>query len=391
MAEPASASSAARPIGARGFALFRIAGIEVRIDPSWFLIFLLIAWSLSAGYFPHVLPDQSLAGYWIAGVLAALLFFASVLLHEFAHSLVARAYGFDVPTITLFLFGGASQMAREPDRPGQEFWIAIVGPLTSFALGALFFALSGVVTAPPLVARVVVYLGWINVALGVFNLLPGMPLDGGRVLRAVVWRWTGSRRRASRVASLAGQGLGLGLVALGAVQLFSGALLGGVWLILIGLFARSLAVASHQSTLLRHLLDGVAVEDAMVREVISVPPDLRVSSLVDDYVVGHGHRAFPVIAGGRVLGIVSVESVRRIPASHRMEARVSECTEPIGDAARVSPDVPLLDALQAMERSNAERLLVFDARGHLAGLLTRAGVARFLEMRRLLGAVDPRS
>ncbi len=389
MAEPASRSPAAGPIAARGFALFRIAGIQIRIDPSWFLIFLLIAWSLSAGYFPHVVPDQHPGGYWVAGVLAALLFFASILLHELAHSFVARAYGFEVPTITLFLFGGASQMAREPDRPGQEFWIAIVGPLMSFALGALFFALSGVLAEPPLVARVVGYLGWINVALGVFNLLPGMPLDGGRVLRAVVWRWTGSRRRASHVSSLAGQGLGLGLVVLGALQLFSGALLGGVWLILIGLFARSLAGASHQSTLLRHLLEGIAVEDAMVREVICVPPDLRVDNLVDDYVVAHGHRAFPVVDGGRVLGIVSVGSVRRIPARDRSEARVSECMEPIGEDARVSPDVPLLDALQAMEQNQTERLLVFDARGQLAGLLTRAGVARFLEMRRLLGSDAP--
>lgn len=389
MAGPASPS--ARAIGPRGFVLFRVAGIQVRIDPSWFLIFLLIAWSLSAGYFPQIEPDQHPAGYWIAGVLAALLFFASVLLHELAHSLVARAYGFEVPTITLFLFGGASQMTREPDRPGQEFWIAIVGPLTSFALGALFFALSGVIAEPPLVARVVGYLGWINVALGVFNLLPGMPLDGGRVLRAAVWHWTGSRRRASRVSSLAGQGLALGLIALGAVQIFSGALLGGIWLILIGLFARGLATASHQSTLLRHWLEGAAVEDAMVREVIAVPPDLRVARLVDDYVVGHGHRAFPVVEAGRVLGIVSLDSVRRVPASDRMEARVSECMEPIGAGARVSPDLPLLDALQAMEQHQAERLLVFDARGHLAGLLTRAGVARFLELRRLLRGAEAAS
>jgi Zn-dependent protease/CBS domain-containing protein len=385
MAEPATASAAPQSIRTRGFTLFRDAGIQIRIDPSWFLIFLLIAWSLAVGYFPRGVPDQHPIGYAIAGVLAALLFFASLLLHELAHSLVARAYGFSVPTITLFLFGGASHMAREPDRPGQEFWIAVVGPLASFAVGALFLVLSGIVTTPLILARGIAYLGWINIALGVFNLLPGMPLDGGRILRAAVWRWTGSRRRASHVASLAGQGLAIGLVALGALQIFEGALLGGIWLILIGLFARSLAQASHQGTMLRHSLEGVSVADAMVRDVVRVSPDLPVARFVDDYVVGHGHRAFPVVDGERVQGIVSVESVRRIPVHRRGEARISECMDPIADSGRADPEMPLLDALQTMEQSGAQRLLVFDARGHLAGLLTRAAVARFLEMRRLLG------
>ncbi|MEN8160354.1 MAG: site-2 protease family protein, partial [Myxococcota bacterium] len=277
-----------------GFPLFRVAGIQIRVDPSWFLIFLLIWWSLGAGYFPRTQPEAGALQSWAAGLLAALLFFVSLLIHELSHSLVARRAGQEVRTITLFLFGGAAEMTSEPEDPATEFRIAAVGPLASFVLAALFAltARSLPDATPELLVGVVRYLGWVNLALGVFNLLPGFPLDGGRMLRAVLWWRTGSLRRASRVATEAGKGLGLGLAILGGLQIFAGALVGGIWLVLIGLFARGLAESSYQSLILRQLLGQVAVEDVMVRDPVCVPPDLTLARLVDEYVLGHGFRGF---------------------------------------------------------------------------------------------------
>lgn len=269
-AEPAPATG----LDARGgLSLFRVAGIQVRVDPSWLLIFGLILWSLSAGYFPRAYPDSDTAGYWTAGLLSTLLFFASLLVHELSHSIMARRAGLEVPSITLFLFGGASEMTSEPDDPATEFRIAIVGPLASFALAALFWLVGSVVPAglPALFGAVLEYLAWINLALGVFNLLPGLPLDGGRVVRAIVWWRTGSIETGSRVASRAGQGLGLGLMVLGGLQIFGGALVGGIWLILIGLFVRGLAASSHRGLRVRQALEGLHVADVMVSEVETVP------------------------------------------------------------------------------------------------------------------------
>lgn len=376
----------------RGFGLFRVAGIQVRLDPSWILIFLLVLWSLSAGYFPRVHPEQSTAVYWGAGLLATLLFFASLLVHELSHSLVARHAGLEVPSITLFLFGGASEMAREPDDPRTELRIAIVGPLASFALaagfGALSLGLERVAALPPMIGAVVGYLGWINLALGVFNLLPGLPLDGGRVLRAVVWWRTGSQLQGSRVASRAGRGLGIGLAILGGLQIFGGALLGGVWLILIGLFLRGLAQASYQSLVLRQSLEDATVDDVMVRDPVRVAPDTSLQELVEDYVLAHGYRGFPVVEDGRVLGLVSIDGVREVAPDKRATTPVRERLEPLEDARRIRPGVALSDAFERMARSGERRLLVMDEGDRLVGLLTWTGLVRFMELREALGSSE---
>jgi Zn-dependent protease/CBS domain-containing protein len=376
-----------------GFALFRIAGIQVRADPSWLVIVLLIWWSLSAGYFPRAHPEAGAAASWAAGLLAALLFFASLLLHELSHSLVARRYGHDVRSITLFLFGGAAEMSSEPEDPGTELRIAAAGPLASFALAAVFGL--GVRLLPPatpdLLAGVVGYLAWVNLALGVFNLLPGFPLDGGRILRALIWRRTGSLRKASRVSTQAGKGLGLGLALLGGVQIFSGALVGGIWLVLIGLFARGLAETSYQSLLLREQLEAVSVADVMVREPVTVGADLPLDRLVDDYILGRGFRGFPVVEDGRALGLISVDRVRGVPAAERPQQRVRDHLEPLDTAHRVTPETPLLEALESMGSLGLERLLVMrPGSSELLGLLTKTGLVRFVELRRALGTQEGR-
>lgn len=396
MSEPAR-SSGGGPTGrftrdARGgFPLFRLAGIQVRVDPSWFLIFLLIWWSLSAGYFPRMRPEAGPVASWAAGLLAALFFFLSLLLHELSHSLVARRAGHEVRSITLFLFGGAAEMTSEPADPATEFRIAVVGPLASFALAFGFWLgerlLAGAL--PDLLLAVLGYLAWVNLALGTFNLLPGFPLDGGRMLRALLWWRTGSLRRASRVATQAGKGLGLGLALLGGLQIWSGALVGGVWLVLIGLFARGLAESSYQSLILRQLLGQVSVEDVMVRDPVTVPPDLTLERLVDEYILGHGFRGFPVVESGRALGLISVDRLRAVPPEARSQQRVRDHLEPADAAHCVAPETALLEALAQMGRSGAQRLLVLrPGSSELAGLLTQSGLVRFVELRRALGAGD---
>jgi len=374
-----------------GFPLFRVAGIQVRVDPSWFLIFLLIWWSLSAGYFPRTQPEASAAQTWIAGLLAALFFFVSLLLHELSHSVVARRAGHEVRSITLFLFGGAAEMTSEPENPATEFRIAIAGPLASFAL-ALFFWVAGRLlpaATPDLLLGVLGYLAWINLALGVFNLLPGFPLDGGRILRALLWWRTGSLRRASRVATQAGKGLGLGLALLGGIQIFSGALVGGIWLVLVGLFARGLAETSYQSLILRQLLAEVSVEDVMVREPVTVPADLTLDRLIDDYILGHGFRGFPVVEGARAIGLISVERLRAVPPEQRAQQRVRDQLEPVDEDHSVAPETPLLEAIGKMGRVGAQRLLVLrPGSPELVGLLTKSGLARFVELRQALEATE---
>jgi Zn-dependent protease len=369
-----------------GLPLFRVGGTLVRIDPSWLLIFALVWWSLAAGYLPHATAGQTRAAYWTAGLVSTLLFFGSVLLHELSHTIVARRNGLRVPSITLFLFGGAAETTGEPETPEAELRIALVGPATSFALSGLFWLAAGLASgeAAPLLVTVLRYLAGINLALGVFNLLPGLPLDGGRVLRALTWRWTGSRRRASWAASRAGQGLGVGLAMLGAYNFFTGNLVGGAWLVLIGLFLRGAAQASYQAAVLRQALDGVRVADVMARDVVTVPADLTIQQLIDDYLIPTGHRSFPVFDGERLLGVVSLESMRSVPPSERARVRVRERLERGGEEPRIAPDAPLSEALAAMHAAGTRRLLVADGAGRLVGFLTGSGLVRFVEMQQSL-------
>lgn len=371
----------------RGLSLFRIAGTEIRIDVSWLLIFGLILVSLAVGYFPSKHPGQSTLGYWVAGLVGALLFFASILLHELSHTFVARASGIPVPAITLFLFGGVSMMEEEAQDAGTEFRIAVVGPLTSFVLAGVFWSLGRALpdATPTLVAGVVQYLAFINAALGVFNLLPGFPLDGGRVLRAVLWWRTGSLRKATRTAADAGKGLALGLVFLGALQiLLAGALVGGLWLVFIGMFLRGMAEAGYQSLVLRQALEEVTVADVTTRNPVTVSPDLSIRELVDDYLLAHGYRAFPVVEGGKVRGLISVAELRGLPADRRATTTVRELMVPVTEDLRVEPDLALTEALKTkIPKAPGGRLLVMRGE-HLVGMLTKTGLAHFVEIRHAL-------
>ena len=369
-----------------GVFLFRVFGIEINAHFSWFLIFGLITFSLAYGYFPQALPGLLTSTYLIAGFAVSLLFFTSILLHELSHSLVAKRLGIDVPEITLFLFGGVSQMREEPSDPKKELAITIAGPLMSFALGIVFglawFVTSGEEPTP--IAQAFLWLTWINFSLGVFNLLPGLPLDGGRVLRAFLWWRHGSIERATRTASLAGKALAIGLMLLGFAMLVFRGDIGGIWLILIGMFLRSAADASYQDLVLRRALENARVAQAMIAPVESVPPDITLRVFVDEYVLRHGYRSFPVRDGEALLGVLSLNHVKGATPEALDSTTVRERMVRLSPKITTSPDAPLVDALRRMSASGVGRLLVLE-HGELVGMITKEGLLRFVEARRVLG------
>lgn len=371
--------------GSGGFRLMRIAGIPITVDYSWFIVALLVVWSLSAGYFPRRYAGESTEAYWVAGIITTLLFFASILAHELSHSLVAIRSGIKIPGITLFIFGGVSRLSEDAKTPATEFKIAVVGPLSSFLLAAAFYlvaqGLSG--RQPPLTVAVFQYLAFINLALGVFNLVPGFPLDGGRVLRAFWWWKTGSLTRATKVASDWGKGFALTLILVGGLQIFAGNLLGGIWFIFIGMFLRGAAAAGYEDLVMRRSLEGVQVQEVMVRDVVTVPPDLSLSRLVDDYFLKSGYRGYPVVESGRTLGVVSLANVSPVLERDRARVTVREVMVPLGEASVIAPEAPLDEALRKMTARGLGRLLVVKD-DRLAGMITKTGLVRLLEMRRIL-------
>jgi len=369
----------------RAIHLFTIAGIRIIIDYSWFVIFFLVAVSLSAGYLPQEYPGASAPAYWTAGLLATIAFFVSILLHELAHSLVALRSGIQIPSITLFLFGGVSRLSEEAKTPRTEFTIAIVGPLSSFALALLFWLagerLEGVIH--PLAQAVVEYLSFINLALGIFNLIPGFPLDGGRVLRAIVWWRTGSLDRATRLVSDLGKGFAVALMFLGAMLIFRGALLGGIWLIFIGMFLRGAAASGYEQMSLMRILESVKVGEVMIPEPVTVSPELTLSDLVNRYFLRYGYRGFPVEERGSAVGLVSIEDLAGIPESELAVQNVRDRMRPVDASRVISKDSPLLEAMERLSPPSVGRLLVLED-GRLSGMITKNGLLRLLEIHQVL-------
>ena len=370
-----------------GIRLGSILGFEVRIDYSWFVIFFLILWSLSAGVFPDALPDQPGSLYLAMGTAATLLFFASLLAHELSHSLVARTKGIPVEGITLFIFGGVAHTRMEAEEPVDELLIAGIGPVVSFALGALFLGVAALATAtgwPPATARVAEWLGVINVVLAVFNLLPGFPLDGGRLFRALAWKSTGDLTKATRWATNAGKGVGYLLMGLGILQAFAGAVMGGLWLVFIGWFLRGAADMSFQQHLLGEVLEGVRAGDLMTREPESVPPEMTVQELVDDHFLKRRYQSFPVVDRGALAGLVTLDQVKSLDRGAWPGTPVSEIMIPRSSAVVVDPAASMSQVLEEMRDAGARRVLV--ARdGDLVGLVSGSDVLGWAQRARELG------
>jgi len=365
----------------RTFTLFRMFGFAVRVDASWLIIAVLITWSLAAMVFPHDQPGLSQGEYWLMGVAGAFLLFASIVVHEFAHSLVARRSGLPMKGITLFIFGGVAEMDREPSSAKAEFQMAIAGPLTSLILGGIFYALAatmrGVWPAPAV--AVFTYLYWINWVLAGFNMIPAFPLDGGRVLRSLLWRWKGNIWQATRIASAIGSGFGVLLIAYGVYRLlFFGDFIGAVWLFLIGMFLRSVAQGSYQQLIIQRMLEGESIRQFMNTNPITVSPAISLQDLVENYVYKYHYKMFPVVnESNRLLGCVTTKEVKQVPRDEWAQNSVQAVMRATCPEDTVTTDTDAVKALAQMKKTQNSRLMVVD-NGRLAGVLTLKDLLNFL-------------
>jgi Zn-dependent protease/predicted transcriptional regulator len=353
---------------------------------SWLIVFGLVSWSLAAGYFPAQLPDLPVWSYWTKAIIAAAMFFGSLLLHELGHSLTARRHGVGIASITLFVFGGVSEMREEPRTPRQEFEIAAIGPAVSFVLAGLF-AVLGLMTrtdgAPTGTNVVVLYLASVNLLVAVFNLLPAFPLDGGRVLRAALWYFKGdfleATHKAARVSSL----LALGLIGFGLLQLFAGSF-GGLWLALIGWFIRQAGTSAATQASLRQVLSGLRVRDVMTADPKTVNVHEPVTELIEDYFARYTYGGYPVERDGEVVGIVTLHDLRKIQPNDRARTSVEQIMSPLTSDLVVAPDTPVFQALTRMMSRNTGRLVVLE-RGRRAGLVTSHGILNLVQVKTAFG------
>lgn len=390
-----------------GFRVGRIVGINIFIDWSWVFIFLLITANLAVGFFPSSHPQWGPVLSWITALVAALLFFASVLAHELAHSIVAKARGLPVSRITLFLFGGVSNIEHEPTSPGTEFIMAIVGPVTSLVLGVVFLFLGGVGVylggslsgdttgllgrlGP--VSTLLLWLGPINILLGVFNMIPGFPLDGGRVLRSILWAGTHNLRLATRWASWIGQAVAWILIVIGIamvfgieIPFFGTGLIGGLWLAFIGWFLNNAAVQSYRQVVMEDVLEGIPVATLMRPNAVSVPPNMTINQLVYDYVMNTDERSFPVLDGDRLAGLVSLADVREIPRVQWDTTTVAQIMTPADELTIATPREDATQALNDLASRDIRQIPVVQE-GRLVGMLRRADVMRYLQLHTELAA-----
>ncbi len=370
-----------------GLTIAYIRGVAIQVHWSWVLIFGLVTWSLAESVYPD--PEFNLGWsetqFWIAGGVSALLFFASVLIHELSHTFMAQHYGMRVPAITLFIFGGVSQIAGEMRSPRQEFWIAIVGPLSSWLL-ALIFAVLWLVFRGEGVNVVFGYLGWINFLLGFFNLLPGFPLDGGRVFRSIIWGRVHDLTRATRVASTVGQAIAWVMIVGGIVWVFFVGLT-GLWYVLIGLFLKNASEQAYAQVLLERALGGVTASDIMRPPPTPVPENWSLQRLADERVLGDAERAFLTESLGRVSGLITITDLTRVPRERWGETVVREAMVPSVDVHTIEPTTSVLEAMRLMQEHDVNQLPVLDD-GRLVGMLTRGDVLQRLELNTLVGDLE---
>ncbi len=356
----------------RGVRLFEILGFEVKIDASWLILAVLVTWSLAGGYFPENYRGLSPAHYLWMGVAGAAGLFASIIFHELSHSVVARRYGMPIRGITLFIFGGVAEMEDEPPTAQAEFLMAVAGPIASGVLALSFYVaglIGGGLGIPLPVEGVVDWLAFVNTMLAVFNLVPAFPLDGGRMLRAALWHWTGNLQWATRMSANAGSVFGFVLIGLGLMNFIAGNVIGGIWYALIGMFLRAAASSSYMQLQTRRVFGGEPVRRFMVRDPVTVPPDITVQRLVSDYVYVHYHELFPVVDESGLHGCVGIAQVKQVPRDKWEVARVFEIMSPTSDENTVDAEGDAVDALKLMRRTGNSRLMVVE-KGRLIGLVT---------------------
>jgi Zn-dependent protease/predicted transcriptional regulator len=368
----------------RKIKLFKLLGFEVSIDLSWIVIAVLVTWSLAKWLFPQNYPQLQPKVYWEMGVAGALGLFASIIFHEFCHSLVARRFGMQMKGITLFIFGGVAEMGEEPPTARAEFFMAAAGPLSSILISGVSYwlYLIGHRGGWPLPLNGVLwYLAWINVLLAVFNLLPAFPLDGGRILRSILWGAKQNLQWATRISAAIGSGFGVILICWGILQVvWQNNLIGGLWIFLIGLFLRNAARGSYQQLLVRRALEGERISRFMTRDPITVPPAITVAQLVEDYVLKYHFKMFPVLDNGRLVGCVTSRDIKEIPKEEWGRETVGQIADRCPPEAIIRPQTDAVKALAIMNQTSLSRLLVAED-GRLVGILTLKDLLAFLSLK----------
>ncbi|MBI4686367.1 MAG: site-2 protease family protein [Nitrospirae bacterium] len=365
--------------GGSSWQIAKIGGIPVRLHVSWFIIFGLITWSLATQYFPVVAPELPKATNWLRAVVAALLLFLSVTAHELSHSFVARRYKIPIASITLFIFGGVSQIKKEPPSPKVEFNMAIAGPLSSFLIALIFFLLLKASDGYPGLKAIAFYLMQVNLILGIFNLIPGFPMDGGRVLRAALWKKSGDYISATRKASKTGQAIAVVFMFFGIFSLFTG-YHGSLWLLLIGWFLYTAAQSSYQQATLRETLNEVKVRDVMTKEIVTVNEYTPLSELFEGYFLKYGYGGFPVVADEKAVGMISLREIRGIPKERWNYVKAKDVMQPFDESLTASGNEDVYKIFERMIQEDRGRFLVMEG-GRLAGLITRSGIARYLQIK----------
>lgn len=365
------------PLQSGSLKLASVMGIPIRVHFSWLIIFGLITWSLSAFYFPKVAPELPGLSYWLSGAMAALLLFISVVLHELSHSYIALRYGLKITSITLFIFGGVAQMKSEPQHPKVEFKMAIAGPLSSILLSLIFF-MAYTLVENQIGRALFQYMAHLNLGIGLFNLIPGFPMDGGRVVRAYIWNKSGDFNYATRMASVFGRMIATSFIIFGFISIFTG-FPGGLWLMLIGWFLHSAAQTSYIQAGLREALTMIKVKDIMVKDIVTVASDITVSTAAHEYFLKYGFGGFPVVDNGRFLGILTLKEIMNIPKEKWKDVAVSKIYMPRNTKWEVSENDNAWKALELMINEDKGRLAVVD-RGNLIGLITRNGIAKHLQI-----------
>ena len=370
--------------------LGRIRGIDIGVHPSLLLAFLLITWTLAGQWLPELLPGRSSATYLTLGICGALGLFLSVLLHELGHSFTAQARGIGVRNITLFIFGGVANIAGEPETPRDEFWITVFGPLTSFALAALaggaYIVLRGAGSAIAPLAALALILAIVNLQLGVFNLIPGFPLDGGRILRSIIWGVTGNLLRATRIAATIGQFIGYGFIIWGIYRILTSRdFASGLWTIFIGWFLQNAAEGTYRQLLSDRQFAGVRVAEVMSSGAVTVEPGLTIARLVDEYVMARHLRGVPVMLGDRLLGIITITDVKHVPREDWGTTYISEAMTRAEALKTVRTTDELTTALRLLGAGQFHQLPVLDGSGALVGMLSRADIIFYLQHHPLVG------
>jgi Zn-dependent protease/predicted transcriptional regulator len=368
-----------------GIPIGRLFGISIRLHYSWFIIFALVTWALTTSYFPVVHPHWSTTTAVVTGLITSLLFFASLLAHELMHSIVAQRSGIPVKAITLFVFGGVSQISEEPRQASVEFKVAIAGPLTSIILGGIFWAIWFLVPSRiETLNAVSFWLGWINLSLAAFNLIPGFPLDGGRVLRSIIWWRTKNLRRATRFSSNVGKVVGLLFIFGGIWYVFAGSWFNGLWLALIGWFLTNAAAQSYRQMVMQLALQGYAASDIMHHECLMIPPDITIEKLVNEHLLPLGRRCFLVAIDGKVQGLVTLQDIKAVLRAEWPTKQVSQIMKPIEKLKWVRPDEDLGTVMRVLTEEDINQLPVMQE-GNIVGMVARDNLLNFINVRNNLG------